>query len=165
MAKTQYFLDIEEFFERNDIKKPKGCSEVEISTLEKTVGFELPEAFKEYLRFMGKDYHGVMQGTNCFKEDIAENTKYLPALLEENKLNYHLPENYLAFFCHQGYIMGWFELPKVSDNPMCYFFSEGTTEHPQEYGNFEQFMTTDILSNARIELALKQDKKWWQFWK
>ena len=161
----KYFDDIMVFFERNGIKKPVGCKQSEIDALEVEVGFTLPEVYKEYLLFMGRDYKGVLKGTDCFIDDAISNTKYLPELLGENKIVFKLPENYLAFFCHQGYIISWFALPCESDNPVCYFFSEGTTENPIEYGRLKQLITKDILDNVKIEIELRATKKWWQVWR
>ncbi len=161
----RYFDDVKGAFDRNGIKQPIGCSVEEVEELESKIGFSLPAAYKEYLLFMGKDYKGVMVGTDCFITDVVSNTEYLPELLEENNLDYKLPKNYLAFFCHQGYIMSWFALPCAENNPVCYFFSEGTHELPVVYGGFKQFMTKDILGNAKIEVELRSSKKWWQIWK
>jgi len=161
----RYFKDVKEAFDWNGVKQPKGCSVEEVDELEAKIGFPLPAAFREYLIFMGKDYKGVMVGTNCFITDVISNTEYLPELLEENNLDYKLPKNYLAFFGHQGYIMSWFALPCVEDNPVCYFFSEGTHEYPVECGDFKQFMTNDILDNAKIWIELRLSKKRWKIWK
>jgi len=160
----EYFSDIQNHFAQNMLKKPVGCSESEIIELEKNVGFDLPDAYKAYLRLMGRDYKGVLCGTDCYVDHVLENTEYLPELLAENNIEFKLPKNYLAFFCHQGYIIAWFTLPKESENPTCYIFSEGTTDYPQECGRFKQFISSDILGNAKISLELRRAKKWWQFW-
>lgn len=161
----KYFGDVINFFEDKGLPFPKGCTEEEIDLLERIIGFKLPDAYRAYLSLMGNDHNGVMRGTDCFADSVEENTGYLPGLLEENKVKFQLPENYLAFFCHQGYIIAWFELPAESNNPVCYLFSEGSTKEPIEYGGFKQFITKDIMGNAKIEVELKLYKKWWQFWK
>ena len=168
---NEYFNNIDTYFSLNNIRKPDGCSESEIDDLEKKVGFELPRAYKEYLSLMGRDYDGVMCGTDCFVNHATENTEYLSELLKENDLKYALPENYLAFFCHQGYIISWFELPKKNDNPICYYYHEAETTKPIEIGTFSEFMSGDIIGMAnekiecrKIEVELKMNKKWWQFW-
>ncbi len=161
----RYFDDIEKFLEQNRFEKPVGCSMSEIEELEKKVGFDLPESYKAYLALMGRDYKGIMRGSDCFIDHVIENTEYLSELLQKNNVSYELPKNYLAFFCHQGYIMAWFKLPKENDNPACYFYSEGTTDVPIKHDNFKQFISADIMDNAKIETELKQDKRWWNFWK
>jgi hypothetical protein len=165
-----YFEDVRKYFENRGLNSPVGCSAQEINELERNLGFKIPKAYEEYLSFMGKDYEGVMVGTNCFISDIKSNNEYLPKLLTENKLNsYELPKNYLAFFCHQGYMMAWFALPFESDDPICAYFFEGTNECPVNYGTFSEFMKKDILGNAKTRIALNRHerryKKWWQVWK
>jgi hypothetical protein len=104
--------EIEDFYKTNKLKKPIGCADSEIFALEKSVGFELPAAYKDYLFFMGNDYNGVMRGTDCFVNNVKENTDYLPELLKENNIEGGLADNYLVFYNHQGYIASWFNLPK-----------------------------------------------------
>src|SRR5574338_874215 len=104
--------------------QPRGCWNIEINSLEKQIGFELPIAYKEYLKFMGRDYDGILCGSNCFITDAIENTKYLPELLAENEIDFILPQHYLAFYSHQGYILAWFELPKINEDPPVWLFIE-----------------------------------------
>jgi hypothetical protein len=105
--------------------KAVGCSQEEIKELETKIGYPFPEAYRQYLEWMGKDYHGAFVGSNWFITDVIGNTEYLPELLAENKVDLKLPEHYLVFFSHQGYMAAWFELPKENDNPTVYFFTEG----------------------------------------
>lgn len=166
----KYFNEVSNFLKDNSFAQPIGCSVQEIDTLEASLGFSLPEAFKEFLYLMGKDYGGIMVGTNCFVSDIEANIKYLPEFLEENQLsNYILPDKYVVFFCHQGYMMAWFAVPFENEDPICTYYFEGTMEKPEEYGSFSEFMKYDILGNAKLrvenQLFEKINKKWWQFWK
>ncbi len=161
----EYFLDIKNQLEQANLEKPIGATEDEINSVQKTIGFELPAAYKGYLSLMGKDYKGVMIGTDCFIGDVTENTEYLPQLLKENSVEFDLAKNYLAFFCHQGYMVGWFNLPKESENPKCYFYSEGSTKKPIEFSSFVEFMSKDIRGNIKLRIEERMQKKWWQFWR
>ena len=119
---------------------------------------------------MGKDYDGVMVGTNCFITDIESNNRYLPDLLEENGLSdYALPENYCAFFSHQGYMMAWFAIPNQEDDPLVSYFFEGTTKEPEIGMKFSEFMGKDLMGNAKLFAAEKRfnrtRKRWWRLWK
>lgn len=159
----EYFADVENYYRNNGLRKPKGCSEIEIKSLEDRVGFALPSAYVSFLKLMGRDSKGVLCGTNCFINDVEENTQYLPELLFENGVEFDLPSDYLAFFCHQGYIISWFSLPKESENPTCYLYCEGSTDQPIEQGRFKQFITSEILSTAKVRSELKNRKPWWKF--
>lgn len=169
---TNYFTHIENHFSLNQLKKPVGCSESEITDLEKSIGFKLPNAYKAYLKFLGRDYDGVLCGTDCFIDHAIENTEYLSELLQQNHIEYNLPENYLVFFCHQGYITAWFELPKKNEDPFCYYYHEGEADTPVKKGTFSEFMSEELLERVdsaleceRLIAELKMNKKWWQFWK
>ncbi len=127
--------------------EPHGCQETEIIKLEKDLGFDLPLSYKEFLKFLGRDYDGIFRGSDCFINDVIENTKYFPDLLAENKVDFLLPQHYLAFFSHQGYIMFWFELPKTDENPLVWFFQESElTEPPKIIGTFTDWLFKAIES-------------------
>ena len=87
--------------------------------------------------------------------DVIEYTEYVPELLAENSVNFVLPEHYLAFFGHQGYMVAWFVLPKENDNPLCYFFGEGqmhngqTITKPIIEGTFTEFLFIEIKGTAQ----------------
>ena len=106
-----YLAEVKEFhrqFAEPYKGKPKGCWDFEIRALEKSFGFELPLAYKQYLAWMGKDYNGVFVGCDWFISNVEDNTALVPELLTENNISFVLPENYLCFFSHQGYIAAWF---------------------------------------------------------
>jgi hypothetical protein len=148
----KYLNEIIEFHEKNVQPykgSPVGCADVEIEDIEKYFGFELPMAYKEYLKFMGKDYQGVFVGSDWFIKHIVGNTEWIPELLRENEIEFELPENYLAFFCHQGYLTAWFELPKLDENPPVWFFKESEDDKPPYiFGTFTEFLFEDMRGMA-----------------
>lgn len=152
---TIYFGEIIEFYRLHKFDKPVGCSLEDIAIFEANIGFPLPDAYKDYLELMGMDYQGVMRGTDCFLKHINDNNDWLPDLLNENKVNYKLPKNYLTFFSHQGYIMSWFDLPILAPDPDVYVYAEGQMKEPELKGNFSNFMTQEILGMASICLKLR----------
>lgn len=129
--------------------KPKGCSPDEIRALEQSFKFELPLAYKQFLEWMGKDYNGIFVGCDWFMGDVASNTEIVPDLLEANGISFELPENYLCFFSHQGYMVAWFELPKLNDNPPVWFYGEGQDlTAPTVPGTFTSFLLQDMRGMA-----------------
>jgi hypothetical protein len=128
---------------------PVGCSPAEVAALERRVGFPLPEAYRQYLLWMGRDYGGPFVGSQCFVTDALRNTRYLPALLHEGRVEGALPEHYLAFFMHQGYIAGWFHLPAESEDPPVYSFSPGQTSAPEQHGSFSGWLLANMRDLAR----------------
>jgi hypothetical protein len=168
---AEYFTNIRDELSLNKLKKPIGCPESEITDLEKRIGFELPDAYKAYLKLLGRDYDGVLCGTDCFIDHAIENTEYLSVLLNQNHIEYDLPESYLVFYCHQGYINAWFELPMKSEDPICHYYHEVDTDAPIEKGTFSEFMSKETLDRIdealecrRLIAELKMNRKWWQFW-
>ncbi len=128
---------------------PRGCRNAEIKNLETHFGFEFPIAYKEYLKFMGKDYNGIFVGSEYFIDDVIENTEYLPELLAANEIDFTLPDKYLAFFSHQGYMIAWFELPKLNENPPVWFYKESeNNELPRIEGIFTEALLADMQGLA-----------------
>ena len=151
---TDFIAEIKEFhqkFVRPYKGNPKGSSSRQIDELEKNFGFELPLSYKQYLAFMGNDHRGVFVGCDWFAKDVIENTKLVPDLLAENEVVFNLPENYLCFFSHQGYMAAWFELPKLNDNPQVWFFNEGSEmTEPIIEGVFTEFLLEDMRGLASV---------------
>jgi len=62
-------------------------------------------------------------------------------LLAENHIQFALPESYLVFWMHQGYEAAWFALPKIAENPVVWFFTEGKSlKSPYPRGTFTDFI-------------------------
>jgi hypothetical protein len=136
---------------------PKGCSPRTLAQFEQSLTYELPLAYRQYLAWMGEDYAGILQGTNCFITDVHANTAALPNLLAENQIAFALPASMLVFYMHQGYVAAWFTLPKESDNPLIWFFSEGQDMmQPITAGTFTDFLLTDMQGLAAIRAETRR---------
>jgi hypothetical protein len=152
-GEIDYLAEVKEFhrqFVEPYKGKPKGCQNFEIRALEKSFGFELPLAYKQYMAWMGKDKNGIFVGSDCFIWNVEDNTAWLPELLAENQISFNLPENYLCFFSHQGYIVSWFELPKRGDDPLTWFYQEGTMSEPVLEDKFTDFLLAHMKSFAKV---------------
>lgn len=144
--------------------KAEGCSQKEIVDLERILGYPLPEAYCQFLKWMGKDYHGIFTGCNWFITDVISSTEWLPQFLAENNINFELPEHYLVFFSYRGYIAAWFELPKASDNPTAYYFNKSKElTVPTNAGNFTDVLFKDMRDLAYF-LPETHNKKHALFW-
>jgi hypothetical protein len=49
----------------------RGASVEDIADLERALGFGLPATYTEFLAWMGRDYLGVLSGTDCFVDQIC----------------------------------------------------------------------------------------------
>jgi hypothetical protein len=130
---------------------PVGCTPAALRQIEHTIAHPLPVAYRQFLAWMGEDYAGIFQGTNCFVSDIHTNTAALPELLAENGITLSLPESYLVFYLHQGYVAAWFTLPAESDNPSVWFFTEGADQSdPINVGTLTDFLLDDMRGLAPL---------------
>ena len=131
------------------IGAPLGCEPEEVDRLEAELGYSVPAAYREFLLWMGRDRRGVFVGSDCFIEHILENNELLPELLEENNVQFSLPDRYIAFFTHQGYIAAWFPVSGHPD-PISWCFNESTMSAPEEQGPFTAFILAELIANAEL---------------
>lgn len=128
-----------------------GCSEEEITRLEKCFGLSLPMAYKEFLLWMGKDAGPILRGSNCFYSDLFQLNHWANRLLDENGLPDRVPENAFVFFMHQGYQFA-FMYPSESEDPAIYYFNEMSYEPDLlftiSYPSFTAFLDDEIENTA-----------------
>lgn len=133
---------------------PCGCSVEEVDALEKQFGHPFPTIYRDFLQWLGNDKDGVLRGSDWFASDITENTEYVRELLEENGLDWRPNGPILSFFCHQGYMIAWFDLPTDEDDPLCYFFSEGKDMTvPERHETFSEFLFKELKGTANTPSA------------
>jgi hypothetical protein len=143
-----FLTDIKALAERLEVIKPdevQGCTEAEIQALEDALQIQLPEAYREFLAWVGKT-------KAWFLRDYAWNDNYLvrlqedaKELLEENNFPRELPPNTYVFVMHEGYNFFFFNL-NTHDNPPLHFYMEGETEFREnEFDSFTDFLEYSIL--------------------
>lgn len=122
---------------------PAGCSAAEVDALEAKLGWRLPLAYKQYLRFMGADREGVFVGSDWFIDSASVNT--MVNELAHMEVDYTPPGDTLEFMSHQGYIHGWFDLPVVSDDPPVHFYTEsGKDNRVVDYLRFTDLLMAEL---------------------
>ncbi|MCB1051623.1 MAG: SMI1/KNR4 family protein [Acidobacteria bacterium] len=164
----KYLVEISELYDlqiKPYFGQPKGSDFTEIKALENEMAAKFPLAYTEFLLWMGRDKNGVFSGSNYWIDCVLSNNNYLPELLAENQIDYQLPKSYVTFFMHQGYIAAWFELPFLSENPECLFFSEGQgfSSH-QKYSSFTEFILNEMKNHTKHIHKLNKKRKWWNLW-
>jgi len=149
---TDHLAKLKAYYQRHVLPlkgSPVGCSESDIADLERCLGFPLPLAYRQYLLWMGRDHNGIFIGCDWFLKDVRPNTEYLPELLAENNVEWQLPDNYVGFMGHQGYIAAYFALPAESDNPSVFLYSEGREpDTVTEERTFTDFLFRDLSGLA-----------------
>ena len=146
--RPNYCAECQSYYDANLRSKygiPTGAEESEIRRMEKKLGHSFPPAYRQFLRWMGNDYEGVLRGSEWFLSDIPNNNKLLPELLADNGVNSTLNSPYLCFFSHQGYMAAWFFLSEGGSDPICYFYSEADSiDNEISVGSFSSFLLTEL---------------------
>lgn len=130
--------------------RPVGAFKTDVIALEARLGIQLPEAYREYLLWMGADFHGLLRGSDCFINHIEANTEGLADLLEENGLP-KLPYKPIIFFMHQGYIACWFNASDQSHDPAVFSFNESeSVSGIRTLGTFSEWLYNELLSLSEV---------------
>jgi len=96
------------------------CSIPEIVDLEKELNVFLPEAYREFLLWMGKDTGKFLQGSEVTYKHLAKIQYWANEILEERRLPL-LPFNSFVFYIHGGYQFAYFLLNREDDPKVCFF--------------------------------------------
>ncbi len=127
---------------------PIGATEAEVAALEHEIGFALPQAYRQYLLWMGKDRDGIFAGSEWFLCAHYYEQDYIELVTELYGLDlekYPLPKNFFLFFHHQAYEAAWFLLPKESEDPPVHYFNENDDKTvPILAGTYTEFLVRQL---------------------
>ncbi|MEM7005227.1 MAG: SMI1/KNR4 family protein [Pseudomonadota bacterium] len=121
MSETEHLLKAKERYDRYLTKRygqPVGVALQEIQRMEIRLGFKFPDAYKEYLLWMGEHRSGPFAGSDFFFTDLPSYQTWLKGLFEENATP--VPDNFFCFYSHQGYIVYWFDRSSSDSDPHCW---------------------------------------------
>lgn len=93
-------------------RQPVPCTLQEVEELEQCRGHRLPEAYREFLFWMGHTSGGVLAGTNCFYRDLQRIQASARELLEENQYSGELPKDAFVFLYAPGLPIQLFSFSK-----------------------------------------------------
>lgn len=126
--------------------RPIGAFKSDIIALEARIQAHFPEAYREYLLWIGADFNGALRGSDCFISHVEENYEGLKVLFKENDL-IDLLYCPVVFFMHQGYIACWFDASDQSDDPVVFSFSEADSASGiQSVGTFSDWLYSEMLA-------------------
>jgi hypothetical protein len=91
------------------------CTEDEIAFLERWLKRPCPQAYREFLHWMGYWGGGLFVGSDFFYERLMNMQEWARALLEEDHYPGELPEDAFVFFMHQGYRFYFFRFSEGAD--------------------------------------------------
>jgi len=133
--------------------QPVPCTLQEVEELEQWIGHRLPEAYREFLLWMGHSGGGVLAGTNCFYGDLKRIQTGAKELLEENHFSGKLPGDAFVFYMHQGYQFNFFHLEDGDDPPVYYYAEENPARafFEQIYQRFSIFVLTEVEGHIAVK--------------
>ena len=130
------------------------CSEHEAQRLERYLGVRLPQAYKEYLLWIGHGAGRFMRGTDCFYEDVFHLRTWAEQLLKEDDFPQQLPEDAVVFSMHQGYQFSFFRTSEGDDPPVYYYLEDsGQTEFRKAFPSYSNLLMTIV--NSQYEFLVK----------
>lgn len=103
--------------------KTVGCTIEEVQELEKVLNVFLPDSYKEFLLWMGKDSGGFLQGSDFLYPQIVNLQNWANELLTEKNIEVENSFLYFVFFMHGGYTFSCFSLTE-HDDPNVYSYTE-----------------------------------------
>ncbi len=142
---------------------PEGCSIEEIETLEKKMNVQFPQAYKEYLFFMGKEHRLYWSGVEFSFSLLEELQEQAQAVMNEE--GYSLEHPFWVINA-LGYDQFHFFYFKDGDNPPVYHwlgsdeslyngYANGITQVNKRFSSFIQEMLP-----SRLERVLDSLNKW-----
>lgn len=135
----------------------QSCTETEVSLLEQRLQQPLPQAYREFLLWMGRGAGSFWQGSHCFYENLLNLQKWAPSLLKENNFPKPLPKDAFVFWMHQGYMFAFFRLSEGNDPPVyAYYAPEQLSDFEVDWPHFGEFLLAEAESHKKYEAEVKK---------
>jgi hypothetical protein len=127
------------------------CTEKEVQDLERGAGLALPQAYREFLLWMGHGAGEFWRGSHCFYQDLEPLSSWADAMLEHNKSAEKLPKDAFVFLMHQGYQFLFFRTSEGEDPPVRHCEEKpGRLSFSIKDQHFSVFLLRAIESHANI---------------
>ena len=104
-----------------------GCTEEEITQIEKMAGVRLPAAYRYFLAELGGSAGRFLEGSDFTCSVLSGLRSDAERLLEECGAERRMSPTEFVFAAHQGYQFLFFDCHKGNDPPVC-LFVEGEEE-------------------------------------
>jgi SMI1 / KNR4 family (SUKH-1) len=144
----------------------RGCSKDDITRLEQRTGLRMPEAYKDFLRAVGRNPGPLMWDCEFCYDDLPDLDTFARSMLaayEGNRLG--LPPGAFVWETRQPEQFMFFVADGVSDDPPVFHYFE-------EQGHFEQVADSIWVPIAQELVALEEatrnwplDDPHWQSWR
>ena len=137
-----------------DQRPIQGCTQSQIDEIKLLTGVDrFPEVYVQFLRYFGVASGNIFPGTDIHYDSIPELKDAAADVLEENDINFTLPERAFVFLVHQGYAFMYFMLDEETDDPPVFKWSEDDFSEPylykdgpiKEWNHLSEVLTDFIL--------------------
>lgn len=119
-----------------------GVDNSEIELMEDTQGVKLPSIYKTFLRECGRSAGLLCYDINFFYPGIEVLKKKLWDMIEEERVDFHLPDGAFVFSAYQGSQFQYFICDGNEDPPIYRVFDDGSVELAA--GSFSQYMRETV---------------------
>ncbi len=139
----------------------QGCTEAEIQSLEDALHIQLPEAYREFLGWIGKLRGALTTDNHGWRDNYLIDLQVgAQQILWENNFPQKLPSNAYVFSMHEGFIFYFFNL-NGDDNPPLYSYMEGETEFRKEFCSFIEFLEYRMLFAYLVDQKSIKENFYW----
>jgi hypothetical protein len=137
--------------------QPTPCTIEEVEDLERWSGHRFPEAYREFLLWMGRSGGGFLRGSDCFYRHLKDLPSFAQELLEEGQFADNIPEHTFIFYMHQGYQFNFFYFDDGDDPPIYWYLEEIPVKARflQLYAHFSEFILTEVEGHIRVVESLQ----------
>lgn len=110
-----------------------------------------PDAYREWLRWVGHIGGGFLRGTDVFYDDDLPSLKEgALELFHENTLDGALPDDALVFCLHQGYFVQFMRLSEGDDPPIYGYAEGGGRPAPTRwFDNLSAWLAAELAAHLR----------------
>lgn len=136
-----------------DPSKLRGCTEGEITALEKRFAVRLPRAYREFLARMGSCAASFMRGTDIECADLPQLRKYADDLLRRCAPSLVLDPADFVFAMNQGYTFLFFRCG-ISDDPPVFLYVEDRTSFERVAESFSSWLESAAQDEIEAEADL-----------
>src|SRR5215469_1269484 len=127
------------------------CREEEVARLEQKIGRSLPEAYREFLLWMGHRTGGLWRGTHWLYEDLDAIQVDAVALMQQDAFPVTLPPDAFVFLMHAHYQFAFFRTSE-GDDPPVYMYVETDEEIALKISNshYSDFLLDLVEADQKV---------------
>lgn len=139
-----YFHDLKEEVDSKHVFLPNEiipCSERDVQVIERELNLAIPQAYKEFLLWMGKKAGDILLGSDWLFDDLPKIQKWAIELMQANGVSNMLPSDAFVIYMHQGYQFSFVRISE-GDDPPVYYYDEMRpySDFPMLYARFSDYL-------------------------